>query len=162
MRFVINTILVRKIPSPRFLLPTAYSVLTTVFLLLTAYCLLVTFFSSAVFAEQGSLDQERLGIIKSDIKKEIEHNEKLKKEIEEAQKSMDEETKQRLLKVSKIYETMVPEEAAKAMEKLDEDTAAAILSNLKPKKAGAILGQMNSENSAPISKKLITKSPKPK
>lgn len=110
--------------------------------------------------QQGPLDKERLDIIKSDIQKEIRYNEKLKKDIEDAQKSMDEATQQRLLKVSKIYEAMAPEEAAKTLEKLDEDTAAAILGNLKPRKAGAILGQMDSDKSASISKKLIVKNPK--
>lgn len=118
---------------------------------------------SVVLAQdQGALDKERLGIIKSDIQKEIDYNEKLKKAIEDAQKGMDEATNQRLQKVSKIYETMPPEEAAKALEKLDEDTAAAILSSLKPKKAGAILAQMDSEKAASISKKLILNEPKPK
>ncbi len=126
-------------------------------LLLTAYCLLLT---PAYGQDQGSLDKERLGIIKSDIKKEIEYNEKLKKDIEEAQKGLDEAAKQRLLKVSKIYEAMPPEEAAKALEKLDEDTAAAILSSLKPRTAGGILAQMDSDKAASISKKIITKIPK--
>ncbi|MBF0505305.1 MAG: hypothetical protein HQL09_00565 [Nitrospirae bacterium] len=112
--------------------------------------------------QQGPLDKERLGIIKSDIQKEIQYNEKLKKDIEDARKGMDEAAQQRLLKVSKIYEAMAPEEAAKTLEKLDEDTAAAILGNLKPRKAGAILGQMDSEKAASISKKLVVKAPAPR
>src|SRR5208282_5231404 len=88
--------------------------------------------------QQGSIEEERLSIIKSDIQKEVEHNEKLKKEIEEAQKNIDENTKERLLKVSKIYEAMPAEEAAKRLEKLDENTAVAIISMLKPRAAGGI------------------------
>ncbi len=107
--------------------------------------------------QQGSIEDERLSIIKADIQKEVEHNEELKKEIEEAQKNIDEKTKERLLKVSKMYEAMPPEEAAKRLEKLDENTAVDILSMLKPRAAGGILAQMDSDKAASISKKIITK-----
>ncbi len=107
--------------------------------------------------QQESIEDERLSIIKSDIQKEVEHNEKLKKEIEEAQKQIDENTKERLLKVSKIYEAMPPEEAAKRLEKLDENTAVAIISMLKPRTAGGILAVMDSDKAASISKRIITK-----
>jgi len=107
--------------------------------------------------QQESIEEGRLSIIKSDIQKEVEHNEQLKKEIEEAQKTIDEKTKERLLKVSKIYEAMPPEEAAKRLEKLDENTAVAIISMLKPRAAGGILAQMDSDKAASISKRIITK-----
>src|SRR5208283_4862728 len=110
--------------------------------------------------QHESIEEERLSIIKSDIQKEVEHNEKLKKEIEEAQKTIDENTKERLLRVSKIYEAMPPEEAAKRLEKLDESTAVAIISVLKPRTAGGILAQMDTEKAASISKKIITKGKK--
>ncbi len=110
--------------------------------------------------QQESIEEERLSIIKSDIQKEVERNEKLKKEIEEAQKNIDENTKERLLKVSKIYEAMPPEEAARRLEKLDENTAVDIISMLKPRAAGGILAQMDSDKAAAISKKIITKGKK--
>jgi flagellar motility protein MotE (MotC chaperone) len=142
------------------LLPIAYS---------PSYCLLpIAYSPSYSFAQeqkqqpqqQESFEEERLSIIKSDIQKEVEHNEKLKKEIEEAQKNIDENTKERLLKVSKIYEAMPPEEAAKRLEKLDENTAVDIISMLKPRAAGGILAQMDSDKAASISKKIITKGKK--
>lgn len=129
----------------------------------------MTFHSRSAYAQeqtqqqprqQASIEEERLSIIKSDIQKEVEHNEQLKKEIEEAQKTIDENTKERLLKVSKIYEAMPPEEAAKRLEKLDENTAVAIISMLKPRAAGGILSQMDSDKAASISKRIITKSNK--
>ena len=110
--------------------------------------------------QQVSIEEGRLSIIKSDIQKEVEHNEKLKKEIEEAQKTIDENTRERLLKVSKIYEAMPAEEAAKRLEKLDENTAVDIISMLKPRAAGGILAQMDSDKAASISKKIITKGKK--
>ena len=129
----------------------------------------MTCHSSSAYAEeqkqqqpkqQESLEEERLSIIKSDIQKEVEHNEKLKKEIEEAQKNIDEQTKERLMKVSKMYEAMPAEEAAKRLEKLDENTAVDILITLKPRSAGGILAQMDSDKAASISKKIITKGKK--
>jgi len=110
--------------------------------------------------QQESMEEERLSIIKSDIQREVAHNEKLKKEIEEAQKNIDENTKERLLKVSKIYEAMPAEEAARRLEKLDENTAVDIISMLKPRAAGGILAQMDSDKAASISKKIITKGKK--
>ena len=110
--------------------------------------------------QQESIEEARLSIIKSDIQKEVAHNEELKKEIEEAQKNIDEKTKERLLKVSKIYEAMPAEEAAKRLEKLDENTAVEIISMLKPRTAGGILAQMDSDKAASISKKIITKGKK--
>jgi len=110
--------------------------------------------------QQGSLEEERLSIIKSDIQKEVAHNEKLKQEIEEAQKNIDEQTKERLMKVSKMYEAMPAEEAAKRLEKLDENTAVDILITLKPRSAGGILAEMDSDKAASISKKIITKGKK--
>ena len=104
-----------------------------------------------------SIEEERLAIIKSDIQKEIEHNEKVKKDFEAEQKAAYEYSKERLLKVGKIYESMPPDEAAKKLEKLDEDTAVEIIGVLKPRAAGGILTEMDSEKAAAISKKLIIK-----
>ncbi|GER94447.1 hypothetical protein A45J_2210 [hot springs metagenome] len=104
-----------------------------------------------------SLEEERLIILKADIKKEIERLEKLKKEIEEAQKALDMKIQEGLLKVAKMYESMPPEEAARKLEKLDEDIAVIILNSLKPKTAGKILAQMENDKAASISKKILIK-----
>jgi flagellar motility protein MotE (MotC chaperone) len=129
-------------------------------LLLTTYCLLFTaYYVSAQqpAAQQRSLEEERLNILRADIKKEIERLEKLKKEIEEAQKALDSKVQESLLKVAKMYEAMPAEEAARKLEKLDEDTALIILTSLKPKTAGKILAQMENERAASLSKKIIMK-----
>ncbi len=114
-------------------------------ILLTSYWLLATGYFS--FAQQpaaqqkspASFEEERLNILKADIKKEIERLEKLKKEIEEAQKALDVKIQEGLLKVAKMYESMPAEEAARKLEKLDEDVAVIILNSLKPKVAGRYL-----------------------
>lgn len=131
---------------------------------MSVFCLL----SSAIctYAQQpaaqqkslpASLEEERLNILKSDVKKEIERLEKLKKEIEEAQKSLDIKIQEGLLKVAKMYEAMPSEEAARKLEKLDEDAAVIILNSLKPKTAGKILAQMENDKAASLSKKILIK-----
>ncbi|OGW23139.1 MAG: hypothetical protein A2X55_09190 [Nitrospirae bacterium GWB2_47_37] len=99
-----------------------------------------------------------MNILKSDIQKEIEQLKKLKQEIENAQKALDEKTKEKLTQIAKIYEAMPAEEAARRLEKLDDDTAVIILIALKPKSAGKILAQMESDKAAAISKKILVKS----
>ncbi|MDA8339146.1 MAG: hypothetical protein M0Z70_07590, partial [Nitrospiraceae bacterium] len=64
-------------------------------------------------AQQRSLEEDRLNILKADIKKEIERLEKLKKEMEGVQKALDLKIQEGLLKVAKMYEAMPPEEAAR-------------------------------------------------
>jgi len=131
---------------------------------MSVFCLL----SSAIctYAQQpaaqqkslpASLEEERLNILRSDVKKEIERLEKLKKEIEEAQKALDIKIQEGLLKVAKMYEAMPPEEAARKLEKLDEDAAVIILNSLKPKTAGKILAQMENDKAASLSKKILIK-----
>lgn len=126
------------------------------------YLLPITYYPLPVFAQQPaaqqrSLEEERLNILKADIKKEIERLEKLKKEIEEVQKALDMKIQEGLLKVAKMYEAMPPEEAARKLEKLDEDVAVIILNSLKPKTAGKILAQMENGKAASLSKKILIK-----
>ncbi len=106
---------------------------------------------------QKSLEEERLKVLRDDIQKKIEEYKKLKKEIEEAQKALDIKIQEGLLKVAKMYESMPSEEAARRLEKLDEDTAVIILNSLKPKIAGKILAQIESDIAASLSKKLLIK-----
>lgn len=138
-----------------------------IFLFFITYNLLpITYYPLSVYAQQpaaqqktlpASLEEERLTILKADIKKEIERLEKLKKEIEEVQKALDIKIQEGLLKVAKMYEAMPPEEAARKLEKLDEDAAVIILNSLKPKTAGKILAQMENDKAASLSKKILIK-----
>lgn len=108
-------------------------------------------------AGRRTLEEERLNIIKADIQKEIEEYKKLKKEIEDARKSLDLKNQEKLVKVGKMFESMPPEDAAQKLDKLDEDTAVAILTSIKPKAAGRILALMENEKAASLSKKIIEK-----
>ncbi len=59
--------------------------------------------------------------------------------------------KMRTRRIVKIYESMAPEEAAARMEKLDVKTAVMILSTMKEKKAGAVLGLVSIEKAVTFS-----------
>ena len=102
-----------------------------------------------------SLEEERLSILKSDIQKELEEFRKLKQELDETKKALQKERQEQLVKVSKMYEAMPPEDAARRIEKLDDDSALKLLLTLKPKTAGKILAQVETEKAAVLSKKLI-------
>jgi flagellar motility protein MotE (MotC chaperone) len=108
-------------------------------------------------ASGTSLEEERLKILKADIQAQIEQLKKLKQELEQEKKGLEGKKKEQLVKVAKIYESMPAEEAAKAIEKLDDDTAILILTSLKPRTAGKVLGQIESARAASLSKKALQK-----
>ncbi|MBF0328301.1 MAG: hypothetical protein HQL10_04025 [Nitrospirae bacterium] len=105
-----------------------------------------------------AIEEERLLILKADIKKEIEQLNRLKKEIEDAKNSLAQKRQESIDKIVKIFESMPAEDAARRIEKLDENNSVLILSSLKPKVAGKILAQIEVEMAASISKKMIAKS----
>lgn len=105
-----------------------------------------------------SIEEERLSILKADIKKEMEQLTILKKEIEDAKNALVQKRQESIDKVVKIFESMPAEDAARRIEKLDETNSVLILSSLKPKVAGKILAQIEVEMAASISKKMIAKS----
>lgn len=109
-----------------------------------------------------TLEEERLSIIRADIQKELERLRKLKQEVEELQRLFDAKIEQKdsqyLSQLAKMYESMQPEEAARRIERLDDDTAVTIITALKPKTAGRILAQIDDSRAAVLSKKILTKS----
>ncbi len=111
--------------------------------------------------QKKSFEEERLGIVREDIKKELDQLRKIKKEIEELQKLFDQKVEQKdielLAQVAKIYESMQAEEAARRLEKLDDDTAVTIIVALKPKTAGRILAQIEEARAATLSKKILAR-----
>jgi flagellar motility protein MotE (MotC chaperone) len=105
-----------------------------------------------------SLEEERLKILRADLQAQIEQLKKLKQELEVMQKGLEGKRQEQLTKVVKIYEAMAAEEAAKALEKLDDDTAVQILSSLKARSAGKIMGQLDPARAAALSKKVLVRS----
>jgi len=111
---------------------------------------------SAVAPAQ-SLEEERLSILKADIQKEMAELRKLKEETDATRKAMEKGRQDRLLAVAKMYEVMPAEDAARRIERLDDESALQLLQSLKPKVAGKILAQVEPEKAANLSKKLIRK-----
>jgi flagellar motility protein MotE (MotC chaperone) len=109
-------------------------------------------------ASPASIEEERLKILNADLLARIDQLKKLKTEIEESTKALDTKKKEQLGKVVKMYESMPSEEAAKAIGRLDDDTAVQILTSLKARSAGQILGQMDPDRVAALSKKAIFRS----
>ena len=104
-----------------------------------------------------SLEEERLKILRADLQAQIEQLKKLKQELEVMQKGLEGKRQEQLTKVVKIYEAMAAEDAAKAIEKLDDDTAVQILSSLKARSAGKIMGQLDPAKAAALSKKVLVR-----
>lgn len=104
-----------------------------------------------------SLEEERLKILRADLQAQIEQLKKLKQEIEAMQKGLEGKRQEQFNKVVKIYESMSAEEAAKALEKLDDDTAAQIISSMKPRSSGKIMGQLDPAKAAALSKKVLAR-----
>jgi flagellar motility protein MotE (MotC chaperone) len=104
-----------------------------------------------------SLEEERLKILRADLQAQIEQLKNLKQELALVQKSLEGKRQEQLTKVVKIYEAMAAEEAAKALEKLDDDTAVQILSSLKARSAGKIMGQLDPARAAALSKKVLAR-----
>jgi len=132
--------------------------------LIAVMSLLISFFASAQEkkadvkagpAAGTSIEEERLKILKADIQAQIEQLRKLKEELDEQRKGAEGKKQDQLVKVVKIYEAMPPEEAAKAIEKLDDDTAVKILTSLKPRSAGKVLAQIDPARAAILSKKAL-------
>jgi flagellar motility protein MotE (MotC chaperone) len=104
-----------------------------------------------------SLEEERLKVVRADIQSEIDQLKKLKQELETLQKAIEGKRQEQSVKVVKMIEAMPPEQAARTLEKLDEDTAVMILSGLKPRSAGNILAQLEPAKAASLSKKALPK-----
>jgi flagellar motility protein MotE (MotC chaperone) len=106
-------------------------------------------------ATVSSMEEERLKILNSDLQAKIDQLKKLKSEMEEITKGFEAKKKEQVGKVVKMFEAMPAEEAAKAITRLDDETAVQILTSLKARSAGQILGQMDSDRVAVLSKKAI-------
>jgi len=109
-----------------------------------------------------SIEEERIKILKEDLAKKTEELKKLREEInakikeqEEIKAQIEKAQSENFQRLAKIYESMPPEEAATRIEKLDDDTATALILAIKPRQAAKILANVNPEKAAVISKKIV-------
>ncbi|WP_353683641.1 hypothetical protein V4D30_07100 [Thermodesulfovibrio sp. 3907-1M] len=110
-----------------------------------------------------SIEEDRLKILQQDLAKKTEELKKLKSEIdaklkqqEELKAQLEKAQQENYQRLAKIYEAMPPEEAASRIEKLDEDTAVALLLAIKPRQAGKILANVTPDKAAALSKRIVS------
>lgn len=82
--------------------------------------------------------------------------EEQKRVLEDLLAKKDETEQRRLEKLGKVYESMIPVQAARALSRLDVQTAADILAVMNPRSAARIVNGLSAERASEITRKLIT------
>jgi len=100
--------------------------------------------------------EQRLTLINDELDLRMKELKSTKSAVDKALARLKSAEKMRTQRVVKIYESMAPEEAAARIEKLDEKTAVMILSTMKEKKAGAVLGLVSVEKAVKFSQMMNT------
>ncbi len=105
--------------------------------------------------EEIRKEEETLRMLKLGIEEDIKRYTTIKSEILDDLMQLDKKRDERFNKLVKIYEIMSPGEAALRLVKMDESTAIKLISMMKEKVAGKILGQMEPSRAARISEKIV-------
>jgi len=113
-------------------------------------------------AKLRRLEEERksLEALQKDISEELASLEKLKQEIDQRLAQEDELTQQRVAKLVDIYNRMDLDKLVKVLEKHPEALRINLLYRMKEKRVSEILQQLNPEEAAEISRKLLNKKTK--
>ena len=106
--------------------------------------------------KEESIKQEtvRLETLKREVEEDIAKYTSLLKEIDKSLKQAEEIGVKRLKHVAKAYESMPPESAASRLSRLDNDTAVLILLKMGSKRAGLVIGNMESEKATVLTKQI--------
>lgn len=96
----------------------------------------------------------RLETLRREVEEDISKYTKLLKDIEKSLNQAEEIGVKRLKHVAKAYESMPPESAASRLSGLDNDTAILILLKMNSKKAGLVIGNMESEKATVLTKQI--------
>lgn len=104
-------------------------------------------------------EEERLNALKADIDSKIAEYEKLLKQLDAVMAKLKEANTERMNNLVKTYESMPSEVAAKDLELLDEELTVTILVKMKNRKAAAILSQIGPRKAAMLTEMMskITK-----
>ena len=107
-------------------------------------------------AREEFIDQEdkKLNALKKDVEMKIEKYTKLLNELDMKLKEIEKVKNERFDYIVKVYEGMPPEDAAVKINALDEQTAVEILRRMKSKKAGAVMGYMETKKVAAITQSI--------
>lgn len=102
-------------------------------------------------------EEKRLNLLKDEILSKINTLQELEKRLTVLFEMVKERDNRKYKSMAKIYESVPPVRAGSMLEKLDIRTAAAILMNMKSKKAGAILGYVTPAKSVEITREITTR-----
>jgi flagellar motility protein MotE (MotC chaperone) len=102
-------------------------------------------------------EKRRLNLLRDEILSKFDSLQELEKKLTALFEMVKERDNRKYKSMAKVYESVPPARAGFVLEKLDIKTAAAIIMNMKSKKAGAVLGHVNPAKSAEITRE-ITKS----
>ena len=100
-------------------------------------------------------EEERINVLRKDVDERIEKYTALLKQLEDILNKLGKAKEENLTHVVKAYEAMPPEEAALKLSVIDENTAVMIITNMKSKKAGAVLALMESQKAATLTKHML-------
>jgi len=99
-------------------------------------------------------ETERLRTLKKEVENDIAKYTELLKQIDKSLSKATEEGGRRLRHVAKAYEAMPPEDAAKRLSGLDDETSVQILLKMDSRKAGLVIGMMESKKATLLTKEL--------
>ena len=99
-------------------------------------------------------ETERLKTLKKDVEDDIVKYTLLLEQIDKSLKQAEEIGNKRLRHVSKAYEAMPPEDAASRISGLDNETAIQILLKMESKKAGLVIGMMETKKATMLTKEI--------
>jgi flagellar motility protein MotE (MotC chaperone) len=97
---------------------------------------------------------ERLKILKKEVEEDIVKYTNLLKQIEKSLQQAEDIGNKRLRHVAKAYEAMSPEDAASRLSGLDKETAVQILLKMNSKKAGLVMGMMETKKATQLTREL--------
>ena len=95
--------------------------------------------------------EQMLSVIEDRIDRKIQELKTLKKELEAQLKVYEQEDKQKMLSIAKIYETMKPTDAAKVFETMSIKSIMEILPLMKEAKVAQIFEKMSKEKAKKVS-----------
>ncbi len=110
------------------------------------------------------LKEQTLKTLEADIDRKLEEIDKKLDELEENKRILqallskkDEAEQLRLKNLGKVYENMIPVQAARALSKLDVETAAKILAAMSPRSAAKIINGFSADRASEITRQLINR-----
>lgn len=111
-----------------------------------------------VRAKAENLRQKEIELksLQEEVDKKLSELGKVRQELDQRLAKKDEEQLKKVRELAKMYEKMDPASAAEVLTSLDDDLAIGILGGIKSKTAGKILGNMDKDQAARLSKDYAT------